>query len=569
MDTDKKIEPKTILSITLLYFLGHFLILLDRSFYSDGLHLTTLLNDGAYSQIWVHLGQFKAYSLYYIIKFLMLLGGDFALLTKIACFLNWLIAGIALYVILKKIVRLRECNSFFIAASFLLIGSFPFKSQLMYLQYSIANMLFFLAILLYFTARTYGKTTLRYLGQIAAGGLFFLSFTTNSLLVFYGGFLLFDLYEYFKEKSDSFPRAFVSWFKYHFFLIILPLAYWCFQLSLGKSYGPMGEHYNEFVFFNPGFLSVFFDNTWNYIVYGFFWPLVGPLTILDRRIFVALLVIVSIIVYFLTKKIFFSRGNENGAVSTEKYLNLKPRHYVFFGCLWFALGAFPYLAVGDYPSIYGTGLRMRYGILLPLGSSLIILGIILGTVKEKWQPKVQVVILGLFIVFNVYNYYTLNMDWYGQKAIVASLKNTKSEKIKNASTLIFDDSGLRMQYMGRDVKSGEYTLYLHEAFYPKNFKFGIATNDIPRGEAVNDFVARSYLGFVRSGVFPHPADFDPTAKVLNVGVISKTGRETVTVGMWLKLKKSELFSDKETFLKKLEDELQIEVVPVVSEKLAL
>lgn len=566
MDTSKRIELKTILVLSLLYFAGHFLILLDRSFYSDGIHLITIINDKAYPQLWAHLGQFKAYSLYYIIKFFLSLGGDFTIWTKVAGFLNWLIAGIALYIILKKIVWLTEKNSFFIAASFLLIGSFPFKGQLMYLQYSIANMLFFLAVLLYFTAKTYGKTTFRYLQQCAAAVLFFLSFATNSLLVFYGGFLLFDLYKYFKSKNSSLPRVFLSWFKSHFFLIILPLAYWVFQLSLGKSYGPMGEHYNEFVFFHPGFLPAFFDNAWNYIAYGFIWPIVGPLTILDRRIFAALLLFVSVVVYFLTKKVFFSNA-ENGAIATEKYLDPKPRHYFLWGCLWFALGAFPYLAVGDYPTIYGSGLHMRYGILLPLGSSLIILGIILGAVKERWQFKVQVIVLSLFIIFNIYNYYTLDMDWYGQKAIVQNLRNTKSEGIKNASTIIFHDRDLTLKYLGRNVKSGENTLYLHEAFYPTDFKFGIAVNDITRNDTVNGFITKSYAGFVRSGVFPHPANFNPLAKVTDVKISSNADHQIMTVGTWLKLKKAQLFSDKPTFLKKLEEELQIEVVPITLEKL--
>lgn len=573
MDTAKRIELRTILILSSLYFFGHFLILLDRSFYSDGVFLITILKDNAYSslaypQLWAHLGQFKAYALYDIIKFIMSLGGDFILLTKIAGFLNWLVAGIALYIILKKIVQLTERNSFFIAASFLLIGSFPFKAQLMYLQYSIANMVFFLAVLLYFWARSRGKTIIGYAGQVSVAILFFLSFTTNSLLVFYGGFLLFDFYKYHKSKIDAFPRAFVSWFKWHFLLIVLPIAYWFFQLSLGKSYGPMGEHYNKFVFSQSGFLPVFFDNIWNYIAYGFFWPLVGPFTILDRRIFVALLAAVFVIVYMLTRKILSARQNETDSADAEKNLDLKPHQYVFFGCLWFALAAFPYLAVGDYPTIYGSGLHMRYGILLPLGSSLIILGIILGIVKEKWQAKVQVTLLSLFIVFNIYNYFGLDMDWYSQKALVASLKNTTSQVIKNASTLVFHNPEKIMKYIGRNVKSGEYTLYLHQALFPKDFKFGLAIIDVNPGQTVEEAIMLSYSNFTRSGVFPHPADFKPLAKILDIEIVSKTDHELMTVGMWLKLKKAELFSDTETFTKKLEDELRIEVVPVVPEKIS-
>lgn len=569
MDTTKKIEPRTILSITILYFLGHFLSLLNRGFWSDGLHLVTLINDRNYSQIWAHLGQTRSYALYYITQFLLSLGGDFTILMKIAGFLAWFVGGITLYIILKKIVWLNDRDSFFISSSFLLFANLPNLKGDFYLGFSLSVTVFFLAVLLYFIDQTQKKNTIKYTGLFVSGILFFASFTTASLLVFYGGFLLFHLYKFCQNKNGRFFLLFASWFKSNLFFILLPIIYWGFRAGLGNPYGELGLGYNQFVFFKPGFLATLFDNTWNFIAYGLFWPIVAPLTILQRRIFAGLLIIISIAVYFLTKKIFCPDKNETGPISTEKFLDLKPLHYIFIGFLWLFLGAFPYLAVGDYPTIFGDGFHMRYAILLPLGASFMILGVIFGAVKEKWQSKIQVALLALFIVFNIYNYFVIDMDWYRQKAIVASLENTKYEPIKNASALIFYENFGEMKSFGRNIKTAEYTLYLHEAFYPKNFKIGISAKDITENQTANQAITASYARFVNAGVFPHPTDFNPISKTVEVAVISEAPHENMTVGMWLKLKKAEMFSDKSAFMKKLQNELQIEVVPVVPEKLEL
>ncbi len=124
-----------------------------------------------------------------------------------------------------------------------------------------------------------------------------------------------------------------------------------------------------------------------------------------------------------------------------------------------------------------------------------------------------------------------------------------------------------MESFGRDVKTAEYTLYLHEAFYPDNFKFGLAMHDVGPGQTVNQAITDNYERFVRAGDFPHPIDWNLPAKTLDVAVISNANHENMTVGIWLTLKKAELFSDRQTFFKTLENKLQIEVAPIVPEKL--
>jgi hypothetical protein len=328
---------------------------------------------------------------------------------------------------------------------------------------------------------------------------------------------------------------------------------------MGKPFGEVGSGYNEFVFFHSGFIPALIDNAWSYIAYGFFWPMVASVSILERRLFAVLFIAVLAIVYFITKKI-FTAPKATEIDSAE----FKPVSYVWMGMFWFFLGALPYLSVGKYVTIYGDDFHMRYGILIPLGSALIIFGLIFGALKEGWRPWAYSILISLFVTYSTFNFFMLDMDWYRQTAIVESLKNTQSEAIKKASTLVFHNTYSEMSYMGRGIKSGEFIIYLHEAF-PNNFKSALSADvgDVAPNQKIEDAIEQHYNRFKNYGAFPVPADFNPLANIVDVTTISNSNDENNTVRKWLTLKKYELFSDRETFLQKLKEKLQIEVVPMV------
>lgn len=567
MDADRKIKPAAILSLTGIYVVANFFMLLNRGFWWDGLRLITNIDGKNMTGVWTHLGQYQSYLLYYIIKGIVFLGGNTAFLLKLSAFLVWLGSALVLYVILRKYLSLPDRDSFFISAYFILFPSFPFKGELGYLHFSAGILLFLTGILVFLASERYSGKFSRYWRLSAAAILFFGSFWNRALLVFYGGFLLLLLYRsYLKHRSSadsSLWQLVRGWVKSNYFYILLPILFWLFHGYLGKGHGEGGMGYTEFVFLNPGFLNSLIDNAWSFVAYGLGWPLIAPLAILDRRLFFVLFAALFFVFYICAKKILlFSRNDDTQPSPT-------PLHYLSLGALWFFVGIIPYLAIGVFLSVYGDGFHMRYAILIPLGAAFLIHAAVLALIRERWRLGIQIAVIALFSTYSVFNCFMLDMDWYRQEAITLSLKETTSDAIQKASTLVFYDDFREMRFLGRNIKSGEYIMYAYRAYYPENFKSALAMNvgDIGLDETIPVAVQKHYDRFVRFGAFPVPKDFNPLANILPVTVLSRKGEELMTVAQWLSLKKAEVFSGKETFNDALRNHLKIEVVPFVPSKI--
>lgn len=530
-----------IIILTTLYLLGNALLLLNRGVYWDGRYYFYLLEQSEWNVLWAHLTEVKLFSLYYVIRLVSLFPHPM-LAIKMLAFFSWLIAGILLFIILTKKIKLPAHHVFFISSIFLLIPSFPIKAEFSVLYYSLCNMFFFIGAYIYFSSEGAHSAFVKYFGYLISGIFFFLSFFTNSFLVFYVGFLLITLWYQYKEQ----------WLRKNAFFVALPILFWALKISLGKP----EVSYNEFVFLRADFLAGFIKNFWNGIAYGFFWPLVAPITILQRKVFAGLFAIMLVIVYALTKR-FLRNDNERDAEASEKYWR-----YVMAGTFLFFLGLAPYLAVGKAPSIFGPGFAMRHALLLPLGSAFIILGVILSVIQEQWQKTIQIIILTLFCTFSIYTYFTLDMDWYKQKAIVKALAD--APELLQTSTLIINDNVRGFEFQNRTILDFEYQTYVNEAFSQEHFKFVIRGNGNVDENNINQMVQEKYLAFLDAEMFPVPPNFDPLTKPVSIEIVSRATEEIYTVPKWLRLKYYELFLNNALFSQKLADELQIVVqLPIV------
>ena len=143
---------KPVITLTVLYVLSHFFTLLSRGAYWDGLYFLWLLQEKKFDILWNHLDQVKASFLYVAIR-LMSFTPFPVFAFKAIAFISWFVAGISIYYFLKNKILLSEKHAFFIAAGYLLIPSFVVRVDLSVLHYSITNMFFFLAVLMYFTAK--------------------------------------------------------------------------------------------------------------------------------------------------------------------------------------------------------------------------------------------------------------------------------------------------------------------------------------------------------------------------------------------------------------------------------
>lgn len=540
-----KNDTRAILTLITTYTIGNFLLLLNRGIYWDGWVWILIVKERNYALLWELFNESKRFTAYYIFRISGLFD-DPILFLKFVAFFSWLLAILFLYGFLRKKLSLRVDRAFFISAFYALTPTFLVRTESSILYHPINLMIFFLATFIYSVAEKNKNKFVAILNYSLSWILFFLSFHTYSLLVLYGGFLLLLLIFY-RQRNTG--RPFVSllwpWFKNNFFFIILPIIFWSLKLLIWRPESTLID-YDNFISLNGGALMTLIQNIWQNTVYGFFWPIVAPLTILQRKIFAMIALIIFIPLYLLTKKV-FSSDNTN--------VDLSPKKYVLWGLFLFVLGMIPYLAVGKVPHIFGNGFSMRHALLLPLGSSLIILGVIIATIKDRWQTFVQVFLLMLFSTFTIYNYYGLDMDWYKQQAIIENLKTTDNENIKNATTLIFHDK-VSANWQNRNIRGEEYLGYVQNAFPKDNLKFAL-TSDVAK--LLNPIEIYQYFLEVVSDLFP--PDFDPAEKIVNVDIVSKATSEILTVHNWLTIKKSEFFSDQSTFIENIKNIYQIKVVP--------
>lgn len=535
-----KNDFRAIISLIIAYTVGNFLLLLNKGLYWDAWQWMTLLKEKEYGLMWSLADQSKLYTHYFLLRPLEFIG-DPVFLVNLISFLSWLMAGLFIYGILRKKLSLPVSSAFFISACSMLIPTLLVKTGQSILHYSVNNTFFFLAVFLYFIAEQNKSRLIAVLNYGASWALFFLSFLTNSFLVFYGGFLILLFLSYRQKNSDQpIASSIKPWLKTNILFIILPAVFWVIKISVLVPYGNFAG-YNQFISLNAESLMQFIQNLWQHVVYGFFWPILAPLTILQRKIFAGIFLITFVGFYFLIKKT-LSPGNGESNAPAKKYWG--------FGLLLLALGMTPYLLVGKAPQIFGYGFAMRHALLLPLGSSLVILGIILSIVKDRWQILLQIILLALFSTFTIYNYYLLDMDWYKQQAVIESLKETPGDLIKNTPMLVFyDQAGARWQ--NRNITSGEYLNYVQRAFPDNNVKLVSASGDEP---------AAKYQYSIPFNSGTSLTDLGPGEKELNLEIQSGATSEIITVSNWLKIKKLELFSDESNLLKTIKDIYQIKIV---------
>src|SRR3989344_8446780 len=103
-----------IIALILLYALGNIFLLLNRGAYWDGRYYFYLLERSEWNVLWTHLAEVKLFSLYYVIRFVELLPYPM-LAIKVLAFSSWFIAGISLFIILTKKIKLPAHRAFFIS----------------------------------------------------------------------------------------------------------------------------------------------------------------------------------------------------------------------------------------------------------------------------------------------------------------------------------------------------------------------------------------------------------------------------------------------------------------------
>lgn len=507
----------------LFYVAAHFLLLVSKVIMWDGWLWTSLLKQKNYTVLYQMLSQARLPHIYYLYRIFDALGDPVAL-SNISVFISWLIAGLCVYFILKNFTGLGEKNAFFVAALFLLSPIFMVRFQIALVTYSLSNVAFFLGTYLFLRADAAPRFS-KIILQILAAAFFIAAFFTASFLVFYGALILF----YFLQKKSGASESGSVWifFKKNIFWILLPVIfYWAHQKFIGAPYG-LYKEYNTFIFSGPGasaakILSILIDRSYQFVAYGFFWPIIFSISILQNKIFLAVFLIFSAGIFFLDKKYtLFSSKNDGGKTGVA------PKKIFIWGVMLFIFAAAAYILVGESPNPYGSRFDMRHGLILPLGVSLILLAFINGLLKEKRWRAAKIIMLAVFFTFNIYNYYAIDMDWYKQLGVIQSIREKYGQKqIGEKDILVFYDKTSLYSWRGRQMPGIEYTAYLYEATGNQKLMGSDAGGDLE----LMSVIKNDELGDATS----------TTKRVKNI-IITADQKHEPSVKNWLKLKATDLF----------------------------
>ncbi len=355
---------------------------------------------------------------------------------KLLTFILMFACGLLLNIILKRFSFIDDNFRFFIVLLFLILPFNIARVTIIVFPYTLCYFLFFLAWALFDRHR------------IISLMLFFISFSTNSLLVFYAMPFMEILYKQWDFSSWKKVFAFV---KRNIDFILLPFIFFFIKTYFFKPSG-VYENYNR----NYNFKNIIDV------------PLLQYADLLNFHASFNLALIFTLISFCL---FYF-----NIIIDKRKKFELS---YIFLiGIIIFFLGSVPYWILGYVPTFFEW--TSRHQLLLPLGTSIILVSAVFYLRALIGFPIIHLVtisiIIGTSLAYNITNYINLIIDSHKQQQLV--LLFSEDTKIKNGSLIVFNDQTIDKNAFGRGYRFYEWNGLLELSFANQK-RFGINQADFP------------------------------------------------------------------------------------------
>lgn len=334
-------------------------------------------------------------------------------------------AGILLNSILRRNEALSDERRFFVVLLFLVLPFNMARITIVDFPYTLAYFLFFLGWWL--------------LGQSRWASLlcFFLSFTTNSLLVFY----LFPMLDaLFREGGRLTIRSMIAFIWRRLDFMLLPFIFYFIQIMFFKPFGMYAGYHQHY-------------------------SLTGvPAYVLEqiRDIKNALpdssLMLFSVV--FTISLLMARSAVGRGCIVGRKFGAYLSRRIVFgVGLLATVAGILPYWVVGNVPLF--TDWDSRNQLLMPFGASLILVSL-LFSIGRAWRYLGLIAVVSSSLAYGAGIYASLARDWDKQMQIVKFL--AESPAISKASLVIVRDDSECINALGRKYRFYEWNALLEMAY---------------------------------------------------------------------------------------------------------
>lgn len=330
---------------------------------------------------------------------------------RVIAFGSYLLAAWCLFGIARE-MNIDRHTRFWVVLLFALFPVNSFRLTMCIMLYNLCYFLFFLGFWL--TALFVRTRNIWY--RIAALVLLFMSFTTNSLLVFYSLVLLFLVY---RERPAQ--RSISVWLKLaarYADYLLLPILYWVVKSTFMKPYGLFAGYnqvkltglktalHNTLLTFDTSFLTVIDRSIGRQTCSQIFHKLA------DRSILLPFGLLMVIITLLFGIKAVWKK------VDRESWRTL---WFFLLGFCAFGLAAFPYAAVGKLPQF--LEMETRHQLLLPLGAALLLVyGVKLFSRHKAVMVPAYLLLSVLFINVDIKDYLSLQRDWYKQLSIIQNMR---------------------------------------------------------------------------------------------------------------------------------------------------
>jgi hypothetical protein len=439
-----------------------------------------------------HFDQFGNIFLGYFFNFIFSLDNS-VFIFRLLVFLSFLLSALLLNETLKTVKDIDHTSRLLIVLLFAIIPVNGFRITISTSEYALCYFFFFLGLWLiswYIVQRTI-------IIRIAALLFLFLSFFTNSFLVFYSVVLLYIGYTELKQiSSASIFRLAVRYIDF----IIMPLLFWVLRVIFFQPHG-LFEGYNSITVLNVIMLPIHF-------VHSIF-NLLVELAIILQETFLTLWVL-GIVLLPLTYLLIRSVYNHNQSN--------KDTTFFLTGIILCLIGLFPYVAVGKLPEY--ASWDSRHELLLPLGFSFMLyFGFNIAVNLLKLNRVMRIVLLSAIIAFCICacmsNYLALQKDEYKQLSLMDQFKS--SDVMKNYTTFLFVDGTRDLSARDRVHVFYEYTGMLTRVFNDQT-RFGYEPQDSPfiasyypifKRYKYRDYVNRSpqYVVIIEKGIYDLDRDY--------------------------------------------------------------
>jgi len=362
---------------------------------------------------------------------------------RLLTFSYFLIAVIALYGVLRSIPEIPGRHRFFILGIFALYPVNPARIAITVSNYGMSYASFFAG--LYFLVRYLDGAGHRY--RWLSAPLFFLSFLTNSFLVFYSIPLLLIGYKQMKGTALTVKNLFRKLAPFADFLVY-PIAYYLFQSAAWPVGGQYAGYYHKIQWhrlLNP-FRQLFY-----YVAHAFLNVILNPMFL---KVLIPTLILSPLLVFLFKKNIL-----------TDDSTFKKSLVWLFFGGFTFIAAAFPYFVLGK--GFFIGDWDSRNQLLVPLSAAFILFygsNVVLN--HAKWMRFIQMAVLSVLLSYftfsNVQYALDFHQDTFKQDALMYHIY--RSPTLRGTTTIMFQDEAKGLNAIKRVYRQHEYSGFLREVF---------------------------------------------------------------------------------------------------------